>query len=308
MDKIAMVKTAEVRGVIACLVDNELVKVANQDEFNALSDLVEANVSENYDVNEVMNKTAEVLDALENMSDEELEELAAAIEEEQAEEAVAEEVAEDEVKEASEINETALMAAYGELAMAKEAGEISAEEFEKEAGSLRGMVEGAKNLASRAYNGDVSGAAKSIGAKAKELARNKFTGFKDTLSGASVRAAKKEYDRGVNPLNLKGLTENVDKAKKNVSSVKDSLTNANSNVSDFARKNRSTLLGKRKSELASAEKALSKANRDHAALRAPLSKAKRNRALAIGGTAAAGAGTLGAAGLGGKALYDKYNN
>lgn len=58
-----LVKTAEVRGVLAYLVDSEMVKVASQEDFDSLVEQVTNSLEdENYDLNTVMNKTAELLE------------------------------------------------------------------------------------------------------------------------------------------------------------------------------------------------------------------------------------------------------
>ena len=60
MDKIAMVKQAEVTGIIAGLVDTGFLKVASDDEFEALTTIVTDNISNEYDLDDVLLKTAEV--------------------------------------------------------------------------------------------------------------------------------------------------------------------------------------------------------------------------------------------------------
>lgn len=162
MDKVAMIKSAEVRGVLACLVDNNLIKIANEEAFEAIADTVAGNLGDDYNLEDVLDGTASVVEtaeALDNLSDEELAELAAAVDAEQAEgdvaapvaEVVPEVVPEDIPKEASDTQYSAtqykdLMAQYGELVMAKEAGDISDKYFEKQAGMLQDGLRQAQGL------------------------------------------------------------------------------------------------------------------------------------------------------------------
>lgn len=65
MNKFAhMVKTAEVRGVMAYLVDSKMVKVASEEDFNTLVNVVSDNLEGDYDLNTVLSKTAEILTEL----------------------------------------------------------------------------------------------------------------------------------------------------------------------------------------------------------------------------------------------------
>jgi hypothetical protein len=185
MDKIAMVKAAEVRGVLACLLDNDLMKVANEEEFEAVAEIVAENLGDDYTLEDVLDTTAEVIEtaeALENMSDEEL----AALEAE-AGEVVDEgegEIVELEVKEASEkddVDPVELMNQYGELLMAKEAGEITDAYFEKKAASIQGILQALKGGAAKAYTGDIAAGARaakgSVGSKAKDIGSYLKGGF-----------------------------------------------------------------------------------------------------------------------------------
>ena len=63
MQKFAhLVKTAEIRGVMAYLVDSEMVKVASEEDFDALvNEVADAIGDEQYDLNTVLNKTAELI-------------------------------------------------------------------------------------------------------------------------------------------------------------------------------------------------------------------------------------------------------
>lgn len=138
MDKIAQaVRRAEVNGFVAGLIDSGIIKVATEEEAVIVADVIEEHLPEEYDMEDAMAIAAEVIDAL----DEEAAAAAAGVEPEP--EAVDEEgmavVASDE-----EFNETAAMAAYGELSMAKLAGNISEKEFEKEAAFIRSMLNSAK--------------------------------------------------------------------------------------------------------------------------------------------------------------------
>ena len=138
MDKIAKaVRRAEVNGFVAGLIDSGIMKVANEEEAAVVADVIEEHLPEEYDMEDAMAIAAEVVDALGGEAEGE------ELEDEGYED-------EDMVVEASDksedkpLNKTAALAALGELTMAKEAGEISEEEFQKEAVTLRGMVQGAK--------------------------------------------------------------------------------------------------------------------------------------------------------------------
>lgn len=159
MDKIAtLVKEAEVRGVLAGLADAGHLKIASAEELEAFTEAVSGLLPDTeYDLNDVLNKTAEVLEYLE--SGEKLEK---------------------EAGEAEEIDQTAVMAAFGELSMMKMAGEIDEEAFAKEASRLTAMLEGAKALASKGTQ-----AAKEIGSgsRIKSLMQ----------SGKSTKARIKEF-------------------------------------------------------------------------------------------------------------------
>ena len=119
-----MVKQAEVAGVLAGLVDADLIKIASEEDFEVITDVVAENLSNDYDLDEVLAKTAEVFEYLEEVDGEPLEK-----------------TAEEEYVEA--------MAALGEATMDKLAGELDDEEFEKIAASIA-------DLASKAIHGDLS--------------------------------------------------------------------------------------------------------------------------------------------------------
>jgi len=144
MDKIAKaVRRAEVNGFVAGLIDSGIMKVANEEEAAVVADVIEEHLPEDYDMEDAMAIAAEVVDALggeaegEGYEDEGYEDDGMVVE----------------ASDKSDVNMAAVMAAYGELTMAKEAGDISEGEFEKQAVTLKGIVGGAKNL----YKGDYAG-------------------------------------------------------------------------------------------------------------------------------------------------------
>jgi hypothetical protein len=159
MDKLAMVKSAEVRGVMACLVDNGLLKVANEEMFEMMADAVVEKLAEDYNLEDVLDNTAEVAEAaeaIENMDEEELAELVAAADTD--DEVVEDDVVEDDIdKEASAADIDGVMQDYSKLLMAKEAGEITEQYFEKEAGAIKEflskMYAGAKAAPGKMYAG-----------------------------------------------------------------------------------------------------------------------------------------------------------
>jgi hypothetical protein len=149
----------------------------------------------------------------------------------------------------------------GELAMAKMAGEISDEEFEKEALSIEGLVQGAKGLGKKVYTG-FNSAKQDIGSvfKADSL-RKGMTGMKDSreeMAGLKDLLAKKNKQR----VNIGG---------------KDARKASMGNLPGYG-----------------------SAKKRQAAARLQALKG-------LGATGAAYGGAGAAAGLGGKALYDKYN-
>ena len=98
-----LVKTAEIRGVMACLVDSEMVKVACEEDFDALVNKVaDAIGDEQYDLNTVLNKTGEIIEGSQQ-----------------------------------ELSKEDVEREMGKLTMSKMAGEISDEEFEKEASRIQ---------------------------------------------------------------------------------------------------------------------------------------------------------------------------
>jgi hypothetical protein len=165
-----------------------------------------------------------------------------------------------------EINETAVMAAMGELAMAKMAGEISDEEFEKEALSIEGLVQGAKGLGKKVYTGD-------IGEKVKEVKR----GFGRSFRGTDVKNLK----------NARGELQ---------ASVKKELNDLKARGIDPSgpEASRATFMTRGAKDI-------------EAGLKDALRKERFKTWGARGAVGAAGAAAAGGAGLGGKALYDKYN-
>lgn len=215
MDKLAMVKLAEVNGVIAGLVDEDLVKVASEDEFNALCDLVAENLDDEYDMEDVLNKTAEVV------------ELAEALEAEMEKEA----------GEAEEVDVNDILAAYGHLTLLKEAEEVDDQSYEEEAGKLKKMLNYVGTKGGKAWEA-TKGGGKAVGG---HIARNwgKYTAGAGTAGAVATLAALahkgKLGDRGTRALNA------VINAGKWVG---DKGKGINSAVKGFARPKYDTLLGK----------------------------------------------------------------
>lgn len=139
-----LTKQAEVNGVLAGLVDSGLIEVDTAEDFDKLAELVAGELDGEYTMEDVMAKTAEVIDALG---------------------AVDEDGLDKEAGEFGDIDETALLAAYGELTLLKEAGEISEEEFVKEAGTLSSAANWLESNAGKAADA-VKGAAKSVATNA----------------------------------------------------------------------------------------------------------------------------------------------
>lgn len=192
MEKLAQaIKLAEVNGACRCLADMEILKVANEDEFNLVVDALSQDLGDDYTTEDILN-AAEAANAIlqEAHAEAAPAEEAAPVEEvpvDPEEEKVAEEKKEaaeaDPKAEAVDVN--ALQMAYGELAMAKEAGEITQEEFEKQALDLKALLALAK------------GATGNAAAKAGEV-----TGISNLAAGLrELRNAGKAY----NPTTAKAL-------------------------------------------------------------------------------------------------------
>jgi len=273
MDKVAMVKSAEVRGVLACLVDNELVKVAEEEEFDALAEVVAENLPEEYTLEDVLDVTGKVMEALEGSEEEE-----EVVEEEEEPEEVVEE---EPVKEASEADNRAIMAAYGELSMAKEAGEITEDEFIKEANKLTelGMKSRALlgNVAKPAKRGLKFESAKLRGAASK--AQKEVGGKMDT---AATQVGARRGGVGVAERALKNTKDpkKADKLRKLLKSQKAKQTKG---INELGR--------------------LQRQSGDIAASTPSRLRAVAEPTAAYGGAAAAAGG----AGYGAKKLYDKYS-
>jgi hypothetical protein len=145
MDKVAMVKQAEVNGVIAGLVDGGYVKLASEDDFNMVCEAVAGNVSDEWDFNEVIEKTAAVM-----------EEVNAIYEQIEADAGVADGLRKD-------ASETDLLAAYGELTLKKQAEEIDDETYQAEATKLQKALAATKAGAGKAVDATKDGAGKALG-------------------------------------------------------------------------------------------------------------------------------------------------
>lgn len=187
MEKLAeAIKQAEVNGFVGALVETGILKVANEEEQAVVADVIAEHLPEDYDMEDAMAVAADVVDALEG-------------EMEGDEEIVDEEGM---VVEASDksLNEAALMAAYGELAMAKEAGDISAEDFAKEANAVTDML--------RAGKGRVVGAGQAVasqaGAASTAMGNRLRTGMRRVRQGADTAKVKTQAAVGNTVDALKG--------------------------------------------------------------------------------------------------------
>lgn len=201
MDKVAeQVKTAEVNGFTGALIDAGFLKVANDEEAAAVAEIIAEQLPEDYTLEDAMAIAAEIIAILEE-------------EEGGGEAAVpAEDVGEDDmVVEASEkpqYTESQVMAAYGELNMAKEAGDISDEVFEKEAASLQGLLQSIKGAGKAAYKGDIGAGAKGLASNAGSGARSfgrKLVGKDYRGSAAASREAKATGSSAMNKLKSQGV-------------------------------------------------------------------------------------------------------
>jgi hypothetical protein len=111
MDKIAQLKHAEVAGVISGLIDGGYIKVASDEDFEALTGAVANSISNDWDLNEVLDKTAEVMEYASDDMDK---------------------TAEEQVHDA--------LADFGYLVLMKEAEEISDEDFIEKAAKAQDTI------------------------------------------------------------------------------------------------------------------------------------------------------------------------
>jgi len=204
MEKIAQaVRMAEVNGFVAGLIDMGVIKVASEEEAAVIADVIEEHLPEEYDMNDAMAIASDVVEALEG---------------DEGAEPEAEGDEEGMVVQASdydEVDETALMAAYGELSMAKHAGDISDEEFEKEAKILDSFFRSGTQNARRVGKALASAkAAPGKAVKATKAGLGKVTGYlKAGLKGSGIKDNAKLLNALNSKRNFKGSM-----AAKNVSS------------------------------------------------------------------------------------------
>lgn len=162
----AMAKEAEVRGVLAAFIDGGLMKIASAEEFDALSADVADNLGDTYTIDDV----AQVTNALLSGN----------------------------TKTAEECDHTARMAALGELLTMKVAGEIDETTFVKEAASLQGGWEAAKQLG-RYLKGGFSGEKLRAASKANKVhaaQRDLLKGRKQSWKSGPIRATQVDPNVG----------------------------------------------------------------------------------------------------------------
>ncbi|MCB5270500.1 MAG: hypothetical protein LHW56_01490 [Candidatus Cloacimonetes bacterium] len=192
MDKLAFVKVAEVSGVIASLAENEIVKIASAEDFDAIVDAVAEDLPTQYGMDDVLAKTAEVMEYLyDNGYGEGLE------------------------KDAGEVDEQEALAYIGQLTLAKEAGEISEVDFAKEANRVVDALRAAgvrAGAAGKDFVGGLSGKKLRQTLKGNKAFNEMFTAKKknldDTLSGVFGKGKSKvkaEYAKGRVADIIKGL-------------------------------------------------------------------------------------------------------
>lgn len=187
MDKLAFVKVAEVSGVVASLAENEIVKIASAEDFDAIVDAVASDLPNSYGMDDVLAKTAEVMEYLyENGYGYDME------------------------KEAGEFDEQDALAYIGELALAKEAGEISEAQFAKEANKALKAV---KNVG-REFVAGLKGTKLRQTVQGNKAFNEAFASRKknleDTLSGVFGKGKSKEkaqYAKGRIADIVKGLKD-----------------------------------------------------------------------------------------------------
>lgn len=173
----ASIKIAEINGVMGALLETNLVKIASEEDYAVIADAIAERLPEDWDldtmlqaVDEVMGKYNEIMSAEEGMnveaSDDGMpaeaevgtEQAAPGPGDVKAEKAVAEAKAEGQIDDPSSklaslgISESDLYAMYGNLVMQKEAGDISENQFKKEAASLKNIMEGIKGFPQKAWD------------------------------------------------------------------------------------------------------------------------------------------------------------
>ena len=271
-----MVKQAEVSGALAALVDEGIVKVASVEDFEDIAQVISENLPEQYDADDFFAKTAEVMDEV----------------------YVIYEGANDGM---DKVAEEDALAYIGVLALQKEAGEITQEEFVKEAGAAAeigarapGMVAdflgaGAK-ATGKAIRGGVGRAANYIRDTQQGLlydalgkGRRYSKGMLDSANTAATNAAERVSSLSGKAKAFKGLTT------AEIAKLPKSLREQ---ASASFRAQRGVVKGRK--QLAEALK-----DKLHAKSRMDYNKGRQAKALLGIGTG------LGAAGYGGKKLYDK---
>lgn len=279
MEKLAgLIKQAEVNAFVGALADTGFLKVANDEELAIVADAIAENLPEDYTMEDALGIAGEVIEAMDEGEGE-------------GEVAPEEEVIpedEDMVVEAcdkgEEINEAAAMAAMGELAMAKMAGEISEAEFEKEALSIESLLQGGKGLAQKAYTGNIGAGAKAVEG-VRELTQKAYTGD----IGAGAKAVKSGFGRALRGTNVKNLK------------------NARGELNASVAKELKDLKARGIDPSGPVASRANFVSQSSAGIGAGIKKALRNERLKTWGTRGAVGAAAGGAGLGAKALYDKYN-
>lgn len=172
MEKFAEeIKTAEVAGVTSALLEAGVVKLAEDDlesEYAALVELTTEKLAgyDEWDYEDVVEKIAEVLDEVDAMNN-------------------------GEVKEANEYSDAEIAEYMGRLYLAKEAGEISEEDFDKLAASPQSIIEGVVDAAKRGYTGDIGKGVNAAGQYLKNKGSQGARWVGEGFTGANIRGAKK---------------------------------------------------------------------------------------------------------------------
>lgn len=138
MDKVAMIKVAEVNGVLAALAEADLVKIASEEDFGKIAEQIAESLPDQYDMEVVLAKTAEVMEEVYAEYDKQASEAAAAG---ATTEATTTTSTDTETKTAEDVTVQDCLDAQVELAMKKQAGEISEEDFAKESALVKEALE-----------------------------------------------------------------------------------------------------------------------------------------------------------------------
>ena len=189
LDKLAQlsaVRESEVRGCLAAFVDSGIMKVASEEEFDALSSAVADNIGLDYDIDTIYKTAAYFMD-------------------------------DNQEKTAEEFDDTAYKAALGELLLMKTAGQIDDDTFASEYEALTKEAANAKVIVDKALGragvkDRIAGALSGVGSKVKKVVTAPYKNIGNAKK--DFAAAKTLKDLGSAPAATRALQERGKKSLK----------------------------------------------------------------------------------------------